>query len=229
MSPPPLPPDRPWRIELLLLAGFGALTLALAAGALLDVDVAVRDWCQTHRYLPLPELARVLNFCGSANLLAPVLLALGGWLALRGHTLRPILLVVVTFASGYLVVVPLKMLTDRAAPHSAQPDSVHLFANDSGWSYPSGHLVNAVIWYPLLILLIEQLRGRPLPVRVRRVLRVAPVVVVTATVTYLGFHWLTDAAAGLLLGLALERTLRRTLPVDQGKPAGNELISSRRT
>jgi len=47
----------PWWPELSLLAAFGVLTAALAAGALLDLDVAVRDWCDTHQ----PHAAHLLS------------------------------------------------------------------------------------------------------------------------------------------------------------------------
>jgi membrane-associated phospholipid phosphatase len=46
-------------------------------------------------------------------------------------------------------------------------------------------------------------------VRSIRPLRIAPPATVIVTTTYLGFHWLTDAAAGLLLGLLLDRVLGR--------------------
>jgi hypothetical protein len=39
----------PWWSELSLPAGFVVLTVALAGGALLDLDVAVRDWCDAHQ------------------------------------------------------------------------------------------------------------------------------------------------------------------------------------
>jgi len=193
------------------VAGFVAFTAVLATDHLLDIDLAVRDWADTHRLEPLRLVARVLNFVASANLLAPILFGLAGVLAVRSRTVRPMVLVLATFAASYAVVVPLKMLADRSAPHSVRTNAVELFANDIGWSYPSGHLVNAVIWYPLLILLLERLLRRPLPDRVRRAVRVAPVLIAGMTVTYLGFHWLSDAVAGLILGFALDRTLRRLL------------------
>ena len=39
--------------------------------------------------------------------------------------------------------------------------------------------------------------------------RVVPPVLVGATFSYLGYHWLTDIVAGLLLGGLLELVLRR--------------------
>jgi membrane-associated phospholipid phosphatase len=49
----------------------------------------------------------------------------------------------------------------------------------------------------------------PVPDRSILVVRVLPPVVVFCVTTYLGFHWITDSIAGLLLGLVLDRLLVR--------------------
>ncbi|MBQ1068992.1 phosphatase PAP2 family protein, partial [Micromonospora sp. D75] len=51
--------------------------------------------------------------------------------------------------------------------------------------------------------------GRTVPPRLVTVVRVVPPAVVFCTTVYLGWHWLTDSIAGLLLGLLLDRLLRR--------------------
>ena len=187
--------------------GFVLLTALLAAGGLLSLDVAVRDWVDGHRPEVLWVAAKGLYFLGSANLIAPILLVVAAVLAVRDRTPRPVLGVLLTAASSYVVVVPLKMLTDRSAPHAPWPDAERLFTHDAGWSYPSGHVVNTLIWYPLLVALIARALRRPLEAGVRRALLVVPVVIVFVTVTYLGYHWITDCVAGVLLGLALRSAL----------------------
>jgi membrane-associated phospholipid phosphatase len=222
---------RDWWICAVFLAAFAGLTGALAAGAFLDADVAVRDWCDAHRPEPLRLAAKGLNVIGSANLLAPVLLVVALVVAVRDRTPRPVLRVLVTVAASYVVVVPIKMLTDRSAPHAPWPDQARLFTHDAGWSYPSGHVLNTIIWYPVLVVLADRLLRDPIEPRLRRAILIAPVVVVAATVTYLGFHWLTDSAAGVLVGLGLERALRR-LPLERegrgraahAAPAGQRVV-----
>jgi membrane-associated phospholipid phosphatase len=204
--------------EVVFAAGFALLTWALAAGALLDLDLAVRDWVDAHRPEPLRLAAKALYFLGSANLIASILLVVAAMLAIRDRTPRPVLLVLVTAASSYVVVVPLKMLTDRSAPHAPWPDAVQLFTHDAGWSYPSGHVVNTLIWYPVLLALVERWLRRPLPPRPRRTLLIAPVVIVFVAVTYLGYHWITDCVAGVLLGVAL-RLAQRRLPLEAVTPS----------
>jgi membrane-associated phospholipid phosphatase len=201
--------QHPWQASVALLAGFVVLTGLLAAGAFLDVDVAVRDWSDAHRPHGGWLVAKALYFLGSANLIASILLVVALWVAVRDRDARPVLLVVGTAVASYVVVVPLKILADRSAPHAPWPDAVELFANDAGWSYPSGHVVNTLIWYPVLLSLVEQALRRPLAGATRRAILVAPVVIVFVAVTYLGYHWLTDCVAGLLLGRALWLALDR--------------------
>jgi membrane-associated phospholipid phosphatase len=130
-----------------------------------------------------------------------------------------VLPIVAAFALSYLLVGPVKLFTDRAAPRSPAPDAAELFADPDGWSYPSGHVVNAIIWYQVLALLARawlRATGRPEPSwAVRRALRVGPPAVISLTVTYLAFHWLTDVLAAIPLGLLLDRMLAR---VDWGPP-----------
>jgi branched-subunit amino acid ABC-type transport system permease component len=185
------------------------MTAALAAGALLDLDVAVRDWCLTHRWGPAVPVARALNQLGSANLLAAVCLVLAVAVGVRERTPRPLLPLVAAYGLSYLLVGPVKLLTDRGAPRSPAPDAVELFADPAGWSYPSGHVVNAFIWFRVLVLLLAAWTRGPLPGPARRALRVGPPVVISLTVTYLAFHWLTDALAAVPLGLLLDRVLAR--------------------
>ena len=79
-------------------------------------------------------------------------------------------------------------------------------------SYPSGHVANAIVWYGVIALLLPRCCatfGRTVPPALVTVIRVVPPVVVFSTTTYLGWHWLTDSVAGLLLGLLLDRLLHR--------------------
>jgi membrane-associated phospholipid phosphatase len=196
---------------LTLLAGFLALTAALAAGHLLGLDLAVRDGALAHRVEPLWWLARSLNQLGSANLLAAVCLVVAVPVAVRDRTWRTLVPVVAAYGLSYLVVGPLKLLFDRAAPRSPLADAVELFGRPGDLSYPSGHVVNAVIWYGVLVLLLDAWCRGGLPEPVRRVLRVVPPVLVSGATTYLAFHWATDVLAGLALGLLLDRLLARVI------------------
>ncbi|GAB3951694.1 phosphatase PAP2 family protein [Micromonospora vulcania] len=213
-----LRPVRPagWWFDLLLLVGFGVLTLALARGALLGIDLAVREWAYDHHPAPIYWTARVFNFLGQGGwLLMPLSVALALAAAWRARTVRPLLLVAGAFVLLYLTIGPLKVWTDRAAPSSKLPpaDSVRIFNDlpplEYDLSYPSGHVANAIVWYGVIAVLLTALTAGRLHPTLHRLVRFAPPAILLVTTTYLNFHWLTDGVAALLLGLLLDRLLHR--------------------
>ncbi|MBO4206537.1 phosphatase PAP2 family protein [Micromonospora echinofusca] len=229
-----LRPVRPggWWFDVLLVAGFGALTWALAAGHLLDLDLAVRRWTVDHDPAALWWTARILNLLGQGGaLLMPVAGGLAVAVAWRARSVRPLLLVAATFLVTYLTIGPLKVWTDRAAPSAVTKEpflapevAVPIFNHqlppgtyDMG--YPSGHVANAIVWYGVIAVLLVALTAGRLPVGAYRLVRFAPPVILLCTTTYLGYHWLTDGLAALLLGWFLDRLLHRVPWNDLPLPA----------
>ncbi|WP_230582382.1 phosphatase PAP2 family protein [Salinispora tropica] len=236
-----LRPVRPagWWFDGLLLAGLVALTAALAAGHLFGLDRAVADWSDAHRPATAYGIAWTLNYLGQGGPLALVAVGIGVLLAVRLRSARPLLPPVAGVALIYLIVGALKVSTARPAPSAsvrepflAPEQTLPLFQHELPLeftrSYPSGHVVNTIVWYGVIVLLLARLLetyGRTLPPRMATAVRVVPPLVVLTTTTYLGWHWLTDSIAGLLLGLLLDRALHRVpwddvpLPerVDQGR------------
>ncbi|MEV4491569.1 phosphatase PAP2 family protein [Micromonospora coxensis] len=220
-----LRPVRPagWWYDALLLAGLVGLTVALATGNLFGIDRAVADWAQAHRPTPAYWTAVVLNYLGQGTPLTLLAAGLGVLLAVRLRSVRPLLPPVLAFALTYLTIGPLKVWTARPAPSASVKEpflpaerTLPLFQDDLpvrfAQSYPSGHVANAIVWYGVIALLLAPLlrtAGRRMPPRLVLVVRVVPPLVVLTTTTYLGWHWLTDSVAGLLLGLLLDRLLHR--------------------
>lgn len=233
-------PVRPrgWWFDLLLLAGFAALTVALARGHLLTVDERVADWSGDHRPTALYVLLRVLNYLGQGGqVLMPIAIVLAGLVAWRRRSVRPLLVFAAVFVLTYVTIGPLKIWLDRAAPAFDGPDRLVLFnahaAGIEAMSYPSGHVANALAWYGviavLLNALLRSLDRPPLSARAYAALRVLPPAIVFCTTTWLAFHWISDSVAGLLLGLILTRLLARVpwdaiplprLPRGLDRPAG---------
>ncbi|HEY8452487.1 MAG: phosphatase PAP2 family protein [Micromonosporaceae bacterium] len=200
------------------LAAFAALTAALAAGGpLIELDLAVRAWSEAHRPPAADRIARVANRLGQGGALLGLSVLAAAVAARRGRTLRPLLYV----ATAALLLVPtvlaIKAVTERGAPSSPLPPerTVALLgplpAGEYDAGFPSGHVVNTVVWYGVLLTLATVLLrgyGRAAPPRTLWwTVRVAPVVIVLFTSTYLSFHWLSDGLAGLALGIAIDRTL----------------------
>lgn len=210
------------------MAAFVGLTAALAAGRLLDLDLAVRDWCDAHRPEVADAVARLLNYLGNGGPLTVIALVLAAAVGWRQRSLRPLLVPVVAFALTTGVILPLKDWTDRAAPRSTLPDAVEIFNSlppgEYGESYPSGHVVVTIVWYGVLVALLATLV--PVPPWLRALIRVGVPLLVLATTTYLSFHWLTDGIAGLCVGIVLDRLLGR-IPWLRLEPASAAPVSPR--
>ncbi|MEV6798635.1 phosphatase PAP2 family protein [Micromonospora rifamycinica] len=220
-----LRPVRPagWWYDLLLLAALVGLTVALATDHLFGIDRSIADWADAHRPTTAYRVARVLNLLGQGSPLTLLAAALGVLLAVRLRSVRPLLPPVVAFVLTLLTIGPLKVWTARPAPTASVKEpflppeqTLPLFQHDLpvgyAQSYPSGHVANAIVWYGVLALLLAPLLrtvGRRMPRPLVTAVRVVPPLVVLGTTTYLGWHWLTDSVAGLLLGLLLDRLLRR--------------------
>ena len=100
-------------------------------------------------------------------------------------------LTVVPMASGFL----LKVLVDRA-----RPDFFTIGSQPGTMSFPSGHSVFAVLFFGILIVLMEDLVESRL---IRRTLQVGLgllILGVGASRVYLGVHWPSDVIGGYLFG-----------------------------
>jgi membrane-associated phospholipid phosphatase len=202
-----------WWFDALLVAAFAVLTSVLWQGHLLFVDLGVRNWVDDHQPRLLHDLARVGNLLGQGGFFTAVAFLLALFLCWRRHSIRPLLPVVWAFLLTYVAITVLKGWTDRAAPHANHdtPPIIHPERFGSGGvSYPSGHLANAMVWYGVLALLLTL----SVSLRWRWVIRIAPPVILSITTVYLGYHWLSDTAAGLLLGSFLWRLIGR-VPWDE--------------
>ena len=206
-----LRPVRPagWWFDAVLVAGFVAVTVLLAARSpLLDVDLAVRDFVDAHRPGWADTTLRWFNRLGQGGqVLTPLAALTAFFLTRRRHTVRPFLLVIGAFALTYVTIGPLKLWTDRlAASEATDPHPEYIFHAVNGMSYPSGHVVNAIVWYGVLAALLTGV-FRP---GVVLAIRYAAPLILLFTTTYLSFHWLSDGLAAILLGVFLDRVLQRT-------------------
>lgn len=195
-----------WWYDLAAVAALAALTILLATGHLLALDLSVRDWVDAHT--AIDGVAGVFNRMGQGGFFTSLCALLAIYWTWRRHSVRPLLPVVLAFLLTYVVLTVLKDGTDRAAPHADRdiPPVLHSERFGSGGvSYPSGHLANAFVWYGVLALLLAPW----LAPGWRWLLRIAAPVILAFTTVYLGYHWLTDTVAGVLAGFVLWRLIAR--------------------
>src|SRR5262245_31696606 len=108
---------RGWVVDAVLVALFAAVTAAVAAGWTHGLDLAVRGWSDGHRPTAADVSARTLTLLGQGSPLAIVSALLAVLLAWRTRSVRPVLPVVAAYLLLMAVIGPVKVVTDRAAPH----------------------------------------------------------------------------------------------------------------
>jgi len=171
-----------------VMAGFAAATSYFPA------DLRLAHWVQGwNGFGPFADFANVL---GDVPVAAVLTLTIAGVLALAGRV-REAILVVLTFVPR-LLRTPLAEIVARPRP---SPDLVQVSDSASGHSFPSGHVVGAVVLFGLLFVLA----GSLIPHRgLRFLVRLFCVFVVLATGparVYAGVHWPSDVLGGYLFGL----------------------------
>jgi membrane-associated phospholipid phosphatase len=127
------------------------------------------------------------------------------YLAWRARTIDPVLRYVLALLALAVVVYAAKIGLGRTAP------PLDLLHTDSGASYPSGHLANAVVTWWLVWWLARGIDPRSIVTRVLDVVRFAGPVCVIIGMTLLDYHWQTDFVGGACVGVIL--LAGATLPV----------------
>ncbi|MEP6573388.1 MAG: phosphatase PAP2 family protein [Gemmatimonadota bacterium] len=187
-------------LGLYLTIGLGLSLLSLWLFAAVAEDVVTREPLTLldlrvanllHQYStpPLTTVARVVTLLG-----APVWLALIGIvvavLLYRGRRRLLLLGWIAALLGGDILDFSLKQLFHRPRPYFSDP-----IFSAQGWSFPSGHALESLITYGMLIFVILQIR----PSAPRLALPLAATLLVIAigiTRLYLGVHYLSDVLAG---------------------------------
>jgi undecaprenyl-diphosphatase len=147
-------------------------------------------------------IAKVFNVLGLVYVTLPVRIALAGFLALRRRWWH-LAAFAAAIAASEVLIGSLKGIYDRTRP----PGSL---VATSGASFPSGHAIAASVTVVAAVIAL-------VPAGRRRVLwgavAVAFSIVMGLSRAYLAAHWLSDATAGILLGMSC--ALLTALAADQ--------------
>ena len=186
----------------MILCGIGLRALStLVAGADLN---AVRGLAGD-RSATSTALAHAASWLGRSHVLVPCAGVVGIWAIAAGRRAEGL-----TVIAGMLGAVIIQNV-DKAIigrPRPPVPELEHV----SGTSFPSGHATEATAFFLLMLVAIPPGAWSRCPVRWVAIIAVAAAITCVAlSRVYLGVHYPTDVAAGILLGAAWSALTARIL------------------
>ncbi|MFH0768535.1 MAG: phosphatase PAP2 family protein [Chloroflexota bacterium] len=174
---------------------FGLLCYLARQFPTLPGDIAISLWLQG---VDLPFLNPTMKAISYISSLIPaaiivVLVAVGLWGA--GKKLDSIFIVSLTSLAALLDWL-LKSLISRPRPDGL----IQTLLGNNDYSFPSGHIAYAVVFYGFLFYLLPGLNNRPAIIWILRSGLVLLILLTGASRVYLGAHWPSDALGGIFLG-----------------------------
>lgn len=167
-------------------------------------DLQANNWITQHRIGWLTGILQVLTWYGSNAVIAPVLIICGVLLGRLRHSWRPVVDIAIVYLSAMILYSVIKEGVERPRPPVAGwlTHAAGWLTHSPGWSFPSGHAVQATVAWGILCVLAWKDRSA----RTKTILgsiAAALILLVAFSRWYLGVDWLTDALAGMTLGLAI--------------------------
>ncbi|HXC76644.1 MAG TPA: phosphatase PAP2 family protein [Candidatus Acidoferrum sp.] len=206
-----------------LVVGFVALTLIVSAGWLVALDHQVLTAMSSSWNESLHPLFQFIAELGGVEVTSILMVGLLFYLWRGGFGADA--LVVLAFAGGVVLEVVYKAALyhpgpPRASTHLDGPSVTDFFTGSTGLnSFPSGHVVRAVIAYGLIAFVVRRLAPWPVARALAMPIAVLVIIVIAFDRLYLNVHWESDVIGGLLLGaIAL---LAGTVWLDRPRRADN--------
>jgi membrane-associated phospholipid phosphatase len=189
----------------IFLAAYIVAALLVDLGAFSRLNLRMSHYLQGRGSTGQDIGLGIFSYLGSIEVTLVIAALLGVGL-FRGLRLLAVLPVAFIIAASAIEILCKQLIVSPAPGRAFQrfPEFLPSMGHKIGqYSFPSGHVVRATLAYGLVLYLAErwELFGRDSS-------RLSPVLVLVIffvgyAVVYLGWHWLSDALGGLLLGLAL--------------------------
>jgi RimJ/RimL family protein N-acetyltransferase len=217
---PPLvsdPRSGRWRTSAVASAAVSAGTLALMTWQVITRGPFIAwDW-SVHEYVDprvpdgwaLIAIDEVSNVGGQRQFTVPILVGFGVWIAYRQRRFRPLAAIFAGLATIFFVGYGIKLGLARTPP----ADGVDMLHGD-GQAFPSGHTANAAFtWFFLIVVLFGSRGLKPDRARFRLWLPIAVgwMLVASALMVALDYHWLSDIPGGWALGALAAAVASRVL------------------
>jgi membrane-associated phospholipid phosphatase len=206
-----------------LAIAFVALTYAVAAGSLNQFDQQVLHAMAGLWNPSLQPLFQAIAELGGLELTSVLVVVLSLFLLRRGSPADA--WVLVAFAAAQI----LETLYKAVLYHPGPPESVShpdgpsitelLGSSSSGNSFPSGHIMRALVVYGLIAFVVRRLAPWPAARALAIPTLLVLIIVEAFDRVYLAVHWESDVIGGVLLGtIAL---LSATIWLDRPRKAEN--------
>jgi len=206
-----------------LVVSYVGLTLVVSAGWLSSLDHQVLVAMSSLWSESLHSLFQFLAELGGIEVTSILMLGLFIYLLRGGFGADS--LAVLAFVGGMVLEVLYKTALyhpgpPRAIAHRDGPSITDLLTSGGGLnSFPSGHVVRAVVAYGLIAFVIRRLAPWPIARLLAIPIAVVLIIIVSFDRLYLDAHWESDVIGGLLLGaIAL---LAGTVWLDRPRSADN--------
>ena len=188
-----------------LAVAYVALTMAIAAGMFDVLDKQVLQGMSSLWIESLHPLFQAIAELGGLELTSLLMLALAIFLLRRGFGADA--WVVVVFVAAQVLEVVYKANLHHLGPprtvaHADGPSITDLVSGTGPLvnSFPSGHMVRAVIAYGLIAFVVQRLAPWPLARSLAIPIATALLVLLAFDRLYLDVHWESDVLGGVLLG-----------------------------
>jgi len=188
-----------------LAVAYVALTMAIAAGMFDVLDKQVLQGMSSLWIESLHPLFQAIAELGGLELTSLLMLALAIFLLRRGFGADA--WVVLVFVAAQVLEVVYKANLHHLGPprtvaHADGPSITDLVSGTGPLvnSFPSGHMVRAVIAYGLIAFVVQRLAPWPLARSLAIPIATALLVLLAFDRLYLDVHWESDVLGGVLLG-----------------------------
>lgn len=183
-----------WTVMGCALICFGLIASQILENPVISFDENLRFWVYEHRSPLLSSIFIPITYMGnwqSITILAAILLAIP-------KTRRNIGLpfAIVSLASTFMYK-EVKSFFQRPRPEL----EVRLIPQ-GGWSFPSGHSMNCIVCFGILIYLIRRYCPNRKAANILTVLLTLLIIGIGTSRVYVGVHFPTDVLGGWSLGLA---------------------------